>query len=123
MLLSLLVIFFQTSYSQTIDGVKRRILGNWVSTQDSNYCMLIKSRILLEIYKGSDGVDTITYRISSKNCGIKFKLCNNHCFYLTKVDAGGGKLCYLIKTISTNQLTLVYEGGTVLDFVKPKVKP
>lgn len=117
------VLFCCISYSQTIGEVRKNVMGNWVSVQDSNYSMLVKSKTLLEIYKGTDGNDSFKYCISNKNCGIEFKLCKNNCFYLTKIDTDGTKLCYLIKDISKDYLTLVYEGGAVLDFVKQKRKP
>ena len=95
--------------------MRSKLQGRWYSLQDSSYSILFKKSKAIEIYE--DEKEKYHCRISNKNCGVTIQLCNEDCFYLEKYNKKV-KLCYLIKSLTLNSLTLVYEGGRVLDFVK-----
>jgi hypothetical protein len=107
------------SYSQDAKKICRMLQGEWVSLQDSAYTIYFKEKVMIEKYKGDSANESFHYFISNKNCGVTFKLCDSKCFYLKKISTDdNSKLCYLIKSITSDAVTFVYEGGQVLDFSK-----
>lgn len=94
--------------------------GVWTSYEDPNYTMVIGKDSIMEKYVGNEESFSFDYRVSDKNCGIDYDLCTRNCFYLVKKESGdeAQEYCYLIKALTHNTLTLVYEGGRVMDFKK-----
>lgn len=127
-ILLFLLIFLSVSLfsckAQDANKIRLKLLGEWVSYQDSNYVIVIQKNTITEKYIGTNEQEDFKYSISPKNCGVNFNLCKRNCYYLTKTDkANETHECYLIKTISDKSLTLVYEGGAILDFIKISNNP
>jgi hypothetical protein len=108
-----------SSFEQSADNVKGLLCGKWISVQDSNEIMIVSSTLIIQKNVSDSIGDTFTYLISHKNCGVPFKLCEKNCFYVKESNlTDKTDQCYLIKQIARTSLTLVHEGGQVLDFVK-----
>jgi hypothetical protein len=108
-------------HCQSLKEVQQNLKGKWISVQDTSYIITFNKEFLIEENKNDTTKESFRYFISNKNCGVDFKLCSNKCFYLKKRNAEGDiVLCYLIKNANKNSLTLIYEGGQVLEFLRPE---
>jgi hypothetical protein len=103
----------------SLKAVQQHLQGKWISVQDPNYTITFNKKFVVEETKNDAASESFRYFISNRNCGFDFKICSGRCFYLKKRNLDGDiTLCYLIRSATENSLTLIYEGGRVLDFTR-----
>lgn len=107
--------------SQSFSVLSKNLEGRWFCLQDTNYSILFKNDTIFESYSESNGIDIYRYRIGKDLCtnSLLQSFCEIDCLYIYKEDLKNeGYFCYFIRNISESYLTLIYEGGQVIDFKK-----
>ena len=102
------------SLTPTITGLQ----GCWVSLQDSHYHIHFDGDFVLETYVSETYIESVRVGLSKKSCDGGISTCKaDDCWFLTKTDLRYGDVyCYGVTNFSRQFLTLVYEGGRILDY-------
>lgn len=119
----LVILCIVSCYGQKSNMIEYNIKGKWVSIQDDNYKIEIDDLHIVEFYgdfNNSVENERFDYKISHLNCGFEFKIIEKDSYFLKKTGDDDETYCYLISKCNDRTLTLVYQGGNILDFIRYK---
>lgn len=109
--------FSQKPKGQDKKEIEKVLIGKWNNLQDSNYVLIIKKHIIIDVNE-NEIMDKSRYIISSKKCSVFGSSFAKGKYFLIKIDKENSKMCYLITINSKSSFSLTYEGGKVYDFKK-----